>query len=484
MSIANALNNAISGLTATSRGAEVVSSNLANAMTPGYARRELDLSPRALGGNGGGVHVDGVSRIISNTVLADFRLSNAAAGKSSVAVDFYRKIEAAIGQPQDSGSLSAMMTEVKTALISASSRPDNDVRLQAVFETATQLARKINSVSAAIQESRTSADRMIDRQVDALNNDLSEVARLNRQIIVEQANGRDSASLEDARRVVVDRISSVVPVREVSRENGRIALFTQSGATLLDGKAPIQFAFEPTGQLTPAIDESSALLGHLSIDGVTASPSDMKLFSGGSLSELFKLRDDYAISAQAGIDRIARELHDRFADPTIDPTIVAGASGLFSDSAGAFNPTQERGLALRLIVNSSVDEAQGGQLWRIRDGIYATTPGAVGDGTRLTGLSTAMAAAQPYSSDPATGIGSVSTLTATYLSDISSSRIFTENQQAHDLTMQVSLEDALLADGVDSDREMEMLLQLEKAYAANAKVIQVVNEMLDQILRI
>lgn len=52
------------------------------------------------------------------------------------------------------------------------------------------------------------------------------------------------------------------------------------------------------------------------------------------------------------------------------------------------------------------------------------------------------------------------------------------------MTLQNSLQDALLADGVDNDREMEMLLQIEKAYAANAKVIQVVDEMLDQILRI
>ena len=86
MSIANALNNAISGLTATSRSAEVVSSNLANALTPGYSRREIVLSPRVLAGNGGGVHVDGVSRIISDTVLADYRLSNAAVAKSSFCV--------------------------------------------------------------------------------------------------------------------------------------------------------------------------------------------------------------------------------------------------------------------------------------------------------------------------------------------------------------------------------------------------------------
>ena len=41
MSIARALSNAMSGLTATARGTETVAANMANAMTPGYARREL-----------------------------------------------------------------------------------------------------------------------------------------------------------------------------------------------------------------------------------------------------------------------------------------------------------------------------------------------------------------------------------------------------------------------------------------------------------
>lgn len=50
MSIASAFNFAISGLTASSRKAEVVSSNIANAMTEGYARRELSIASQTLGG--------------------------------------------------------------------------------------------------------------------------------------------------------------------------------------------------------------------------------------------------------------------------------------------------------------------------------------------------------------------------------------------------------------------------------------------------
>ena len=55
MSLSNALSNAVSGIVAASRGTEVVASNLANAMTPGFARREVQLSARPWIGGGGGV---------------------------------------------------------------------------------------------------------------------------------------------------------------------------------------------------------------------------------------------------------------------------------------------------------------------------------------------------------------------------------------------------------------------------------------------
>lgn len=485
MSIANALNNAISGLTAVARGTEVVSSNLSNALTPGYGRRELDLSPRILSGNGGGVRIDGVSRIVSDTVLADFRLANSGLAKTSVSHGFYKSLESAIGLPQDSGSLSALMSGLDTALVSAASRPDSDVRLRGVFDAADQLVRKIKSVSDAIQDSRTNADRQIGLQVNSLNHDLSEVARLNRQIIVEGANGRETSSLEDARQAVIDRISTIVPVREMPRENGRIALFTAGGAVLLDGKTPTNFGFQPTGRLTPDIDGNSAILGQLTIDGEPASSSQMGLLSGGSLSELHKLRDEYGVAAQASLDTIARELHDRFADGSIDASISPSASGLFADSAGSFDPANERGLSARLRINAAVDPNQGGDLWRLRDGIYATAKGDAGNSTIIDGFAKAMNAVEQYgSANAADTAGSLGGLVAGVLSEVSSSRLASESQRTHDVTLQSSLQNALFSDAVDSDREMELLLQLEKAYAANAKVIQAVDEMLDNILRI
>ena len=62
MSLTGSLNSALSGLNAAARAAELISSNVANAMTEGYARRELQTSARVVGQSGQGVKVDGVLR--------------------------------------------------------------------------------------------------------------------------------------------------------------------------------------------------------------------------------------------------------------------------------------------------------------------------------------------------------------------------------------------------------------------------------------
>ena len=61
MSISGSLSNALSGLTAAGRAAAVVSSNISNSMTEGYAKRDLILTERMLAGAGAGVRVVGVA---------------------------------------------------------------------------------------------------------------------------------------------------------------------------------------------------------------------------------------------------------------------------------------------------------------------------------------------------------------------------------------------------------------------------------------
>lgn len=484
MSIANALNNAISGLTATSRGTEVVSTNLANALTPGYARRELELSPRLLSANGGGVAVTGVNRIISESLLADLRMANASLAQSSASLDFFKRIEAAIGQPLDGNSLSSHLAELQTRLISAGSRPESDVRLKAVLDAAHQIADKINGISASIQNARLDADRNISVQIQELNSDLSQVAKLNRQIIVAEANGRDSASLADTRRAVIDRVSGKLPIQTIQRDSGRISIYSKGGVALLDGKEPARLDFKTAATIPPISEQADALARTIWLNGHQASGSEFSRLSGGSLSELFMIRDHHAVTAQDNLDSFARALHDSFAAQTADPTVPLGGSGLFSDRRGGTSPTDHRGSAVNLRVNPRIDPSEGGDLWRIRDGVAAVGPGDVGDGTILQSLSHALSGSHSQTQGQTAQATDLSEFAGSLLSEISTARVTFEDKQAHDQSLSSSLQTALLADGVDSDREMEMLLQLEKSYAANAKVIQIIDKMLEQILRI
>ncbi|MBD3765154.1 MAG: flagellar hook-associated protein FlgK, partial [Rhodobacterales bacterium] len=52
MSLSASLAAALSGLNAASRSTALIASNVANATTAGYARRDLLLSPMTLGGRG------------------------------------------------------------------------------------------------------------------------------------------------------------------------------------------------------------------------------------------------------------------------------------------------------------------------------------------------------------------------------------------------------------------------------------------------
>ena len=79
---------------------------------------------------------------------------------------------------------------------------------------------------------------------------------------------------------------------------------------------------------------------------------------------------------------------------------------------------------------------------------------------------------------------SAATLAASLSADIGARRLAAEEEESFATARWSTLREAELGQGVDSDREMQMLLQIEKAYAANARVISTVDAMLQRLLEI
>ncbi|MFN6951942.1 MAG: FlgK family flagellar hook-associated protein, partial [Albidovulum sp.] len=254
MSLSASLANALTGLTASARAASVVSSNVANAMTEGYARRELNLSPQSVGGAGAGVKVDGVTRVVDRALLTDRRLADAEAANTRLKSGFLGRIERLAGTPEDAGSLSSRLADLEAAFVQAASRPDSQARLQDVADAAAAVARHLNLLSDTIQRERMDADAGIAQQVRMLNDTLGSIDRLNAEILSATASGHDATALMDQRQILVDRVAEIVPVREVLRDRNQISLYTTGGA--INGR-PVRFMVD-TGATLVALGQAEA----------------------------------------------------------------------------------------------------------------------------------------------------------------------------------------------------------------------------------
>jgi flagellar hook-associated protein 1 FlgK len=325
------------------------------------------------------------------------------------------------------------------------------------------------------------ADAAIARDASLLNNALQRIETLNSQIVrIEVATG-DANALRDQRQAAIDSIAAIVPLRQVDRQDGQVALFTPGGAVLLDGSAR-DIGFTPTSLITPQMTLAGGALSGLQIDGRPVDLGDRGPIGGGRLAANFALRDTQAPAIQAQLDGLARDLVERF--QTADATLPPDAPGLFTDAGGPFDPVNEFGLSARLSVNALADPEQGGALSRLRDGLGAAAPGFPGDARQLQALSDALTNPAAPSSTALSGAArSVSGLAAHILSGVARARVSAEAEQGFSAARHDALRTRELEGGVDTDAEMANLLRIEQAFAANAQVIQAVDEMLQLLLR-
>lgn len=482
MSISGAISNANSGMAAAQRRADVVSNNIANALTPGYVRRELSVSERVLAGAGAGVVVDGVSRVIDPALTRERRIADGLAGRDQAIATAYARFNASFGEPGDSFSLAGQYAALEAALRGLGETPESIPQQAQTLDAAKSLAHTLTRIADETQRTRQDADLAIANAVDRVNAALKQIERLNADIARAVASGRDASALEDQRKVLVDDIARLVPVREVARQGGTIDLITDEGVFLIAGTAR-EIEFTKSGVITADLSYPGGLSG-LAVNGINITPGGggSQSVRQGELAGLFAVRDEVAPGVQRQLDALARDLIERF--DGLDATLPPGAPGLFTDAGAAFDPLNETGLAGRLAVNSAVDPNEGGALWRLRDGLGAATEGPAGDATFARAMLDSFTAlrAAPAGAGLA-GVMSATQMAAGVSSTVGTARIVAEANLASSSARAAAVADAELAvTGVDTDAELQKLLLVEQAFAANARVIQAAKEMIERLM--
>ena len=475
MSLNSALSASLSGLAASARRAEIVSSNIANAQTPGYVRRQVELAPTGPESGRAGVHVVAVTRPQDHGLLAMRRLADAAAAGAEVTAGFLKTAEAAFGSPDDPSALSSRLSKLESALITASAQPGNEARLTAVREAMEGVALGLRRATDNVQSARQAADSRIASEVAEVNLGLKKIAALNASIAADHARGQDISALLDHRQALVDRIATIIPLREVPRDQMRIALYATGGAILLEDN-PSTLGFVATG----VIGAEDTALPELRLNDRPLRMGEGAVLGGGSLSALFRLRDELAPQAQARLDLLAADLAERLA-----ATDSHAGLGWLTDAGAPPDPARTVGLAGRLAVNPRLDPMQGGALSRLRDGLSASVPGPVGDGSRLAAQARAMTDTRLTGSPVLSpGERSLSGLAADLLGQTAQSRLTAEAEASFTAARSDALKQAEHQNGVDTDAELQDMMAVEQAYGANAKVLKTLDDLMKLLLEV
>ncbi len=505
MSLEASLSSAASGLNGISRHLAVVSQNVANVGTPGYARQVLPQSSMAADGQGMGVRVGVAQRQIDlHLQLSSLRQASTVAGletqgKALAAID---AVHGAVGTGDDLASVLGRLSDSFTALAADPSSQPNQT---ATVSAGQALARQVNALSAAYGTARQTAHDALVADVGVLNGTLGRIGDLSERIVQLRALGQSSADLENQRDASRADLAKLIDVRAVETPSGDLLLATPSGISL-----PTRFLSPPFSLDAATLDATSFHPGG-GVPSIMIGGTDVTTkLREGRIGANIALRDTTLPTFQAELDEFAITLSRRFdaqglslfTDPSgtvptgtgvppqdgyigyagvigVNAAVAAdsrlvrdGTHAVADDPAGAtgFSPNPPGGPAgFATMVQRVLDHVLGGE---VRPGVAHAT-------AAQSGLGPAGTLAAPYA--PPVRLASLATA---LVGSQTTARAEADAQYSSAQSLQTALDDKLAAGtAVSVDQEMTVMLQLQSAYAANARVISAVQAMLDQTLQ-
>jgi flagellar hook-associated protein 1 FlgK len=341
MSLSQALNTASSGLRVTQAGLSLIATNVANAQTPGYVRKTMEVIT-STEGSGGGVRAGAINRELDQYLQRQLRVESAGGSYADLRAQFYDRLQGLYGAPGSDSSLETAFNNFTGAMQSLVTSPDSTAARSLLLSNAQVLTQTLNSLSTDIQALRGDAENGLADSVAAANNALTNIDVLNRRLAgVNIANASDAA-LADQRDFYLDQLSELMDIRVVTDSRNHVNVFTNSGVQLI-GAGAAQFAFTPQGTVSSATlwdpDPTKSNLGSLVLVSENGSNVDLisnKSIRSGKIAAYIDMRDNVLVQAQNQLDTLAAAMAQALSDDTIGGAVAtSGAQSGFSvDTAG------------------------------------------------------------------------------------------------------------------------------------------------------
>jgi flagellar hook-associated protein 1 FlgK len=342
MSLSDALSIAMAGLRANQATMSLVSSNVANAETPGYVRKTIDQVTTNTGSVGSGVTIIGVNRELDQYIQAQLRTETSGASYASLKSDFLQQLQSLYGDPNSTGTLESAFNTLTTAVQALATSSDSQSARIGVVNAAQALAGQINSMSQGIQTLRGQAELGISDDVNTANNLMKQIATINTQLQSNPLGGTSTdsatASLLDQRDQYITQLSQLMDIRVTTNSSNQVTVYTGSGVQLVGNEAAT-LSFNAQGTVTPNTtynpNTAVSALGSIRLSYSNGGSIDLtSSIKSGQIAAYVELRDKTLVQAQSQLDQFAASLSSALSDTTTPGTAVppatAGAPSGFS----------------------------------------------------------------------------------------------------------------------------------------------------------
>ncbi len=279
MSLSGILNSASTGLGASQTQIQVISNNIANVNTPGYAR-EIVSQQSVTSSSGGGVTTGAISLAVDQFLRQTSLSATAQAGSAGAISDVMDQAQALFGDPTGASGYFTQLSQTFAAFSTAAQNPASSVSRNQTLNSINSFLNQSAQVSNGLQALSQQADSQIGTNVSQVNQLLTQIDQLNETIVSGTVAGGDTTGAQNTQGQLINTLSSLLDIQVQARTDGSVDI--RGGDSLLVSRGgAAQLSYSPSGANAGQVMVASS-------GGGTPRPL---LPSSGSLQGLIALRN-------------------------------------------------------------------------------------------------------------------------------------------------------------------------------------------------
>jgi flagellar hook-associated protein 1 FlgK len=432
----------------------VYGNNIANVDTPGFSRRtvlqaEGEGHKLTVGRIGLGVDTVTIRRMRDAFLDDSFRRQTSSLAMYESLEENLAEVEMVFGEPGESG-LSGALNEFWDSWQELANQPESQTVRTLVRDKAQVLARVLHQMDRSLVNQINALNTEVEASVGEINSIASAIADLNGRIVASEASGHEATDLRDQRDLLVDQLSELTDVTTFERDDGSLSLMMGSEALV-----------ERTHSVPLSVAESS--LSGIAVKEIRLGEMNRAIRpSGGKVAAMLETRDAVLPGYRENLNEIARSIVEAVNSVHRSGHALDGTTG-----RDFFDPT---GITAETIEVSPI-------IFGDVNLIAASSDGSVGNGD--TSLAIAALRFQGVTSNGSTVDEYYGSLVGSLGIASASAAEHREREELLILEIENRRESVK---GVSIDEEMTNMIAAQHAYEAAAKLVNIVDEMMETII--